>query len=54
MTLEVLQHIRQRLAAIINNLKSTIGQKAVKAYLTDIITAELLKFESEAEICDGS
>ena len=50
MTLEVPQHIRQRLAAVIDDLMNAFGQKAAKAYLTRIITVESLKFESEAEL----
>ncbi len=42
MTLEVPQRIRQRLAAIIDDLKSAIGQEAAKAYLTSITTVESL------------
>jgi len=54
MTLEVPQHIRQRLAAVIDDLKSAIGQEAAKAYLTSITTAESLELETEAELCDDS
>jgi len=54
MTLEVPQHIRQRLAAVIDDLKSAIRQEAAKAYLTRITTAESLEFEPGAEPCDDS
>ena len=54
MTLEVLQHIRQRLATVIDDLKSAIGQEAAKAYLTSVITAESLVLEPEVELCDNS
>jgi len=54
MTLEVPQHIRQRLAAVVDELKSAIGQEAAKAYLTRITTAESLEFEPGAELCDDS
>ncbi len=54
MTLEVPQHIRQRLAAVIDDLKSAIGQKAAKAYLTSITNVESLVLESEVELCDNS
>jgi len=52
MTLEVPQRIRQRLAAVINNLKSAIGQEVVKAYLISITTVESLVLEPEVELCD--
>ena len=51
MTLEVPQHIRQRLAAVIYDLKNAIGQEAAKAYLTRITTVESLEFEPGAELC---
>jgi len=54
MTLEVPQHIRQRLAAVIDDLKSAIWQEAAKAYLTSITTAESLESEPGAELCDDS
>ena len=54
MTLEVPQHIRQRLAAVIDDLKSAIGQEAAKAYLTSVTTAESLVLEPEVELCDNS
>ncbi len=54
MTLEVPQHIRQRLAAVIDDLKSAIGQEAAKAYWTSITTAESLESETEVELCDDS
>ena len=54
MTLEVPQHIRQRLAVVIDDLRIAVGQKAAKAYLMNIITAESLKFEPEAELSDDS
>jgi len=54
MTLEVPQHIRQRLAAIIDDLKSAIGQEAAKAYLTSITTVKSWVLEPEDELCDDS
>lgn len=54
MTLEVPQRIRQRLAAVIDDLKSAIGQEAAKAYLTSITTAESLVLGLEVELCDDS
>ena len=51
MTLEVPQHIRQRLAAVIYDLKNAIWQEAAKAYLTRITTVESLEFEHGAELC---
>jgi len=54
MTLEVPQHIRQRLAAVIDDLKSAIGQEAAKAYLTSVTTFESLVLEHEVELCDDS
>ena len=48
------QHIRQRLAAVIDDLKSAIGQEAAKAYLTSITTAESLESETEVELSDDS
>lgn len=54
MTLKVSQQIRQRLAAIIDDLKSAIEQEAAKAYLTSIIIVESLILESEVELCDDS
>jgi hypothetical protein len=52
MTLEVPQHIRQQLAAVIDDLKNAIGQEAAKAYLTNITTVESLVLEPEVELCD--
>lgn len=54
MALEVPQHIRQRLATVIDDLKSAIGQEAAKAYLTSITTVESLALEPEVELCDDS
>ena len=54
MTLEVPQRIRQRLAAVMDDLKSAIGQEAAKAYLTSITTIESLVLEPEVELCDDS
>ncbi len=54
MTLEVPQRIRQRLAAVIDDLKSAIGQEAAKACLTSITTAESLVLGLEVELCDDS
>ena len=51
MTFEVPQHTRQRLAAVIYDLKNAIGQEAAKAYLTRITTVESLEFELGAELC---
>lgn len=48
MALKVPQHIRQRLAAVIDDLKNAIEQEAAKAYLTNVTTFESL------EICDDS
>jgi len=54
MTLEVPQRIRQRLAAVIDDLKSAIGQEAAKAYLTSITIVESLVLQPEVELCDNS
>jgi hypothetical protein len=54
MTLEVPQRIRQRLAAVIDDLKSAIGQEAAKAYLTSITTVKSLVLGPEVELCDDS
>ena len=54
MTLEVPQHIRQRLVAVIDDLKNAVGQEAVKAYLMNITTAESLEFEPGAELSHDS
>lgn len=54
MTLEVPQRIRQRLAAVIDDLKSAIGQEGAKAYLTSIFTVDSLVLEPEVELCDDS
>ncbi len=54
MTFEVPQHMRQPLAAVVDELKSVIRQEAAKAYLTRITTAESLEFEPGAELCDDS
>jgi len=43
MTLEVLQHIQQRLGTVIDDLKSAIGQEAARAYLTRTATDESLE-----------
>lgn len=53
MTVEIPQHIRQRLAAVIDDLKSAVGQEAAKAYLTST-TFESLVLEPEVELCDDS
>ena len=54
MTLEVQQHMRQRLAAVIDNLKNAMGQQAAKAYLTRITAVESLEFEPGAKLCNNS
>lgn len=54
MTLEVPQHIRQRLPAVIDDLKNAVGQEAAKAYLTRITTVESLELEPGAKLCDNS
>lgn len=48
----ITQHIRQRLAAVIYDLKNTIKQKVAKAYLTRIFIVESLKFEFKAKFYD--
>ena len=53
MTLEVQQHIQQRLAAVIDILKNAMGQQAAKAYLTCITAVESLEFEPGAKLCDS-
>ena len=52
MTPKVPQHIRRRLAAVINDLKNAVGQKAAKAYLARISNVKPLEFEPGAEIYD--
>ncbi len=54
MILDVPQDIQQRLAAVIDDLKIAIGQKAARAYSTRITTVESLEFEPRAELCDDS
>lgn len=54
LTLEVPRHIRQRLTAVIDDLKNAVGQEAAKAYLTRIATVESLELEPGAELCDDS
>jgi len=54
MTLEVSQRIRQRLATIIDDLKSAIEQEATKAYLTSIIIVESLILKFKVELYDDS
>ena len=54
MTLEIPQHIRQRLAAAIDDLRDAVGQEAAKAYLMNITTAESLEFEPGAKLSDNS
>ena len=54
MTLEIPQHIRQRLAAVIDDLKNAVGQEAAKACLTRITTVESLELEPGAKLCDNS
>ena len=54
MTVEVPQHLRQRLNAIIDDLKIAVGREAAKAYLTERTTVELREFEPGPEICDDS
>jgi hypothetical protein len=41
-------------AVFIDNLKSAVGQKAAKAYLTSIIIVKSLVLESEVELCNDS
>ena len=48
MTLELPQHTRERLAAVIYDLRNAIAQEAAKAYLTRITTVESLEFEPGA------
>ena len=52
MTLEVLQHVQQRLAAVVHDLKSPRGQKAARAYLTRIITIKSLEFAWSPQIAN--
>ena len=54
MTLEVSQHLQQRLAAVVHDLKDSIGQEAARAYLTRITTTKSLEFEPGTELCDDS
>jgi len=54
MTVDVPQYLRQRLNAVINDLKITVGREAAKAYLTERTTVELREFAPGAEICDDS
>ena len=54
MTLEVSQHLQQRLAAVVHDLKISIGQEAARAYLTRITTIKSLEFEPGIELCDDS
>ena len=44
MTLKVPQHIRQRLVAVIDDLKNAVGQEAAKAYL-------MTSSQIEADLC---
>ena len=48
MTLELPQHTRERLAAVIYDLIDTTRQEAAKAYLTRITIFESLEFEPGA------
>lgn len=54
MILDVPQHIQQRLAAVMDDLKNAIGQKVARGYSTHITTVESLEFEPGAELCDDS
>ncbi len=54
MTVKVSQHLRQRLATVIHDLKSAIEQEAARAYLTNVINVESLVLESEVEFYDDS
>ena len=54
MALEIPQYIRQRLAAVIDDLKNAVGQEAAKAYLTRITAVESLELEPGAELRDNS
>jgi len=54
MLLKVSEHLQQRLAEVINDLRDAVEQEAAKAYLTSIFNIESVKFEPEAELCDNS
>lgn len=54
MVSEVPDYIRQRLAAVVDELRSAVGQEAAKAYLTRIFDIESVEFEPGAELCDDS
>jgi len=54
MPLKVSEHIRQRLAEVIDDLRDAVGKEATKAYLTNISHIESMEFEPEAELCDNS
>ncbi len=54
MVSEVPDYIRQRLAAVVDDLRSAVGQEAAKAYLTRIFDIESVEFEPGAELCDDS
>jgi hypothetical protein len=51
---EVPKHIRQRLAAVVDELSNAVGQEAAKAYLTRIFDIESVESEPGAELCDDS
>lgn len=53
MTFAVPQHLRQRLAKVIGDLKDAIGPEAAKAYLTRV-SVEPVELEPGAELCDDS
>ena len=53
MALEVPQHIRQRLAEVIDDLRDAVGQEAAKAYLSHVCV-EPVESEPAADYCDDS
>ena len=54
MAREVPLQIRQRLAAVVRDLRSAVGQQAAKDYLTRISSEEPIEVEPVAEACDDS
>ena len=53
MALEVPQRIRERLVAVIEDLRNVVGQEAAKAFLVSLTNVEPVEFEPEAPICDS-
>ncbi len=54
MPLKVSEHLQQRLAEVINDLRDAVEQEAAKAYLISIFNIVSVKFEPEAELCNNS